>query len=307
MVVAMAMIEVYFYFLVSVAALIALCAYWFPLLVYLNAMVLLAVLALQIVSIPLQLNWSRSNYGGLLRRQFFFVLYTAVIYGIHFHAGGVTASTNARGALIDALYFSLTTWTTLGYGDSIATPALRLATSLEALTGVVTSAVLTATIWLYCQERLSRPADSQQSSGLELQHDPVLGVWRQLDSQEAQDSSARRAKVVTLRSCPRCGRAPSLDRFFDIAGRLAPFPWFMAVCECGAHSRARRNAILAEYEWNRYGPVEPRPSNHFPRLYLFRLVMAPSYAVAFLRDVALDTLQLLGRWLAPKIERLSRR
>src|SRR6266404_9456007 len=116
MVASIAVIEIYFYFLVALTAVLASCSYWIPLLVYVNAALLLGMLYLQIVSIPLQLNWSRNMYSGLLRRQFFFVVYSGVVYAVHFYFGGIVASDQRRVTILDALYFSFTTWTTLGYG-----------------------------------------------------------------------------------------------------------------------------------------------------------------------------------------------
>jgi Ion channel len=282
-VLAMVFVEVYFYFLVTLSTALASCSYWVPMLVYVNSVVLLAMLYLQIVSIPLQLNWSRNMYGGLLRRQFFFVLYSAVVYGVHFHFAGIVASDKSPGSMLDAIYFSFTTWTTLGYGDFVvANPSFRLATSLEALTGVLTTAVLTATVWLYCQERLQpRSTGAEQNRGLE--EDPAFGVWHELESESTRDASARRGKLAALQPCPRCGRSPRLDKFFDITGRLAPFAWFMAVCDCGAHSRPRRNAYLAEREWNRNGPVKPKAELPFLHAQLFRIILMPGRVVALAR------------------------
>src|ERR1035437_10071569 len=175
-VVTMAFIEINFYFLVALTALIALCSYWFSTLVYVNAVLLLLMLYLQIVSIPLQLNWSRNMYGGLLRRQFFLVGYTALIYATHFYFGGIIETDGQKASFLDALYFSFTTWTTLGYGDLTVIHQLRLATSLEALTGVFTITVLTALVWLYCQERLRpKSADVDKHGEFRLQLDQALG------------------------------------------------------------------------------------------------------------------------------------
>ena len=255
----MAFIEVYFYFLVGLTILVALCSHWYPFLVYLNAVLLFLMLYLQIVSIPLQLNWSRNMYAGLLRRQFFLVGYTAIIYATHFYFGGIVEADHSQASFADALYFSFTTWTTLGYGDVTVVHQLRLATSLEALTGVFTITVLTALIWLYCQERLRpKSADVDKHGEFRLQLDQALGLWREAESQEVLESSKFRAQATTLQLCPKCGQAPKMDKFFDIVGRLAPFAWFIVVCNCGAHSRPRRNAYLAEHEWNKNGPIVPR-------------------------------------------------
>ena len=96
--------EMGFSALVALSVLLASCANWYPMLVYANAVVLLAMLYMQVVSIPLQLNWSRNMYGSLLRRQFSFVGYSAAIYGVHFYFGGIVASDKAPATMVDAVY-----------------------------------------------------------------------------------------------------------------------------------------------------------------------------------------------------------
>src|ERR1035437_5882248 len=279
-VVTMAIIEAFFYCLVGLTILIALCSYWLSMLVYFNAVLLFLMLYLQIVSIPLHLNWSRNMYAGLLRRQFFLVGFTALIYATHFYFGGIMETDRRQASFLDALYFSFTTWTTLGYGDLTVAHQLRLATSLEALTGVLTVAVLTALVWLYCQERLQpRSADVKAHGEFQLQLDQSLGLWRELESQQVLESAKIRARATTLQPCPKCGQAPKMDKFFDMVGRLAPFAYFIVVCDCGAHSRPKRNVYLAEREWNKNGPIATRkPSNLRGRLMLY--VVLPTARVA---------------------------
>jgi len=287
-VVTMAFIEVYFYFLVSLSILLALSSHWFPLLVYLNAILLFLMLYLQIVSIPLQLNWSRNMYAGLLRRQFFLVGYTAIIYATHFYFGGIIETDGKQASFVDALYFSFTTWTTLGYGDLTVVHQLRLATSLEALTGVFTITVLTALIWLYCQERLQpKSADVDKHGEFRLQLDQALGLWREVESQEVLEYTKLRARSTTLQICPKCGQSPKMDKFFDIVGRLAPFAWFIVVCNCGAHSKPRRNAYLAERKWNINGPIVPKKHSTLgPRFMLFIIIPTARFASAIVSPLS---------------------
>ena len=52
----------------------------------------------------------------------------------------------------DAIYFSVTTFTTLGYGDMQPLPEMRLATSIESLAGMFSVALASAVVFLWCQD-----------------------------------------------------------------------------------------------------------------------------------------------------------
>jgi hypothetical protein len=250
MVVTMAMLECAFYLLGLVAVGLAFLSRWYVYLVYLNALILLIMLYLQIAVIPLNLNWSRNSYGYLLKRLFVFVFFTALVYALHYHFAGITSNGVELRDFTDALYFSFTTWTTLGYGDVTTIPELRLATSLEALTGLLTTAIVTSMVWLFCQEGLwKKSADTKQELPLRL--DDALGAWREIDSAETARQREERNRKLRLRPCKQCGKTPSIEKFYDIVGRSVPFANFVVLCECGEQTKPRKNAFLAAYTWNR--------------------------------------------------------
>lgn len=258
-VVSMALLRVSFYLLGAIAVLLALASRWFVYLAYANAVILLVMLYLQIANIPLTLNWSRNLYGPLLRRLFGFVFFTALIYAAHYHGAGVIHHGQAVVSFADALYFSFTTWTTLGYGDMTTVPQLRLATSLEAVTGLLTAAVLTSMVWLYCQERLSRQSADERPK-LSLRLDDALGGFREIESEEVARQREERSRRLRLTPCSRCGNMPEIEKFYDIVGRLAPFANFAVMCGCGEHTKYSKNAYLAAYRWNRkHRGVRPVP------------------------------------------------
>lgn len=62
--------------------------------------------------------------------------YVYYVYGVESSSGVIV------GDFITSLYFSIVTWTTLGYGDLTPTSGLRLVASLEALLGYVYMAIL---------------------------------------------------------------------------------------------------------------------------------------------------------------------
>ena len=105
--------------------------------------------------IPMMLNLSRSYYRWIVLFLLMHTLVTIVTFALHHMSVGII-DTNGLSELSfwDAIYFSVTTFTTLGYGDFQPLPEMRLATSAEALIGMVSVALAVAIIWLWCQENL---------------------------------------------------------------------------------------------------------------------------------------------------------
>ena len=61
----------------------------------------------------------------------------AVAYQISVSSGFGVLEGNFKGALADYLYFSYAAFTTVGFGDIVATGPMRLLAGMEALTGFV--------------------------------------------------------------------------------------------------------------------------------------------------------------------------
>ena len=105
--------------------------------------------------IPLFLNLSRSFYIYILALLFLHVCVTITSFALHYMASGVIGPNgDISSSFYDSIYFSITTFTTLGYGDFQPLPARRLSTSSEALIGMLSMAVCASIIWLWCQENL---------------------------------------------------------------------------------------------------------------------------------------------------------
>lgn len=64
-------------------------------------------------------------------------LFACAFYFMHHAPGWGELAGNFSGELVDAIYFSYTTFTTLGYGDIEPLGVLRYLTGIEALTGLV--------------------------------------------------------------------------------------------------------------------------------------------------------------------------
>ena len=74
------------------------------------------------------------------------VIMVVIIYfaGIYIDQGLVIEGTEIKGDVYNSIYFSIVTFTTLGYGDIHPTEGVRLWASLEALIGYMHLGILTA-------------------------------------------------------------------------------------------------------------------------------------------------------------------
>lgn len=64
-------------------------------------------------------------------------IFALVFYWMHNREGWGTLEGNFGGSLLDCVYFSFTTYTTLGFGDVVPKGDLRFLTGLESLTGLL--------------------------------------------------------------------------------------------------------------------------------------------------------------------------
>lgn len=102
---------------------------------------------------------------------------TIFSFALHYHSSGLLgAKGEFSPSLYESLYFSMTTFTTLGYGDIQPLPNYRLTTSLEALSGMVSMALGSSMIWLWCQENMI-PKEMAFFDG-NRRHKKELGVTR---------------------------------------------------------------------------------------------------------------------------------
>ena len=106
--------------------------------------------------IPLMLNLSRSFFSFIASLLLIHVAVTITAFALHHKSAGLIGRSGhpLEPSFWDALYFSVTTFTTLGYGDLQPMPEMRLATSVEALAGMISVALSASMIWLWCQENL---------------------------------------------------------------------------------------------------------------------------------------------------------
>lgn len=137
--------------LIAVALLSGYYDVWVPL----TVICLIVGLSILMLVIPAMLNLSRSYFVGIWTLVLVYILSTILAFAFHYQSSGLVGpSGQVVPDLLDAVYFSTTTFTTLGYGDFRPTPDTRLVTSFEALMGMVTIALTIAMLWLWCEENL---------------------------------------------------------------------------------------------------------------------------------------------------------
>ncbi|PXX07119.1 ion channel [Nitrosomonas ureae] len=106
-------------------------------------------------TIPTFLNLSRYFYKFLFTLLLLQSGTTILAFALHYKSSGLIGECGEFiPDLSDAIYFSITTFTTLGYGDLQPLESHRLTTSYEALAGMASMAIGASLIWLWCQENL---------------------------------------------------------------------------------------------------------------------------------------------------------
>lgn len=120
-----------------------------------TAIFLLFGFSIIIFLLPLLLNLSRSYFWLVSAMLLFHIAITIFSFALHYKSFGL-AGPNGKftPSLYEAIYFSITTFTTLGYGDFQPLPGNRLTTSFEALSGMISMAIGASFIWLWCQENM---------------------------------------------------------------------------------------------------------------------------------------------------------
>ena len=145
------------YLLLTVAA--AVCI-WFssPLVSVLLLFVSFAVLA---ALGPIALSWTRGAYKALIPLHIAHQLFTVLIYAGHYASSGLGLAAGGRShSYVDAFYFSLATWSTLGAADLTVSREIRLLPPLEALTCILFLPVFGAVFWQTLQEMTAPPEEA---------------------------------------------------------------------------------------------------------------------------------------------------
>ena len=249
----MSLMEVVSWLLYLVIAILVFCSRIFLPCAYLLPFVLLLQYTIFIWMIPLNLNWSRSLYSHLFWKAILLFCVTVISFAIIYRFYGIVDS--ARGitvkSYLTSTYFSITTWSTLGYGDFKPVPSLRLLTSLEAILGVLSIPLIFTMIWKYCDFRIwdTSNEDGQEERKNFKLHLDERGVWKQIDDRgEIRELEQK----YYLNPCEKCGATDlKVERYFDPTGVISPRMQFMVHCSCGNHVFGKCMAMTAARNWNR--------------------------------------------------------
>lgn len=151
MVLTMALLRAYYMLTVIIVGIMSYFLWSVPVAVGLYLLLIIVVRA-----IPVQLAWHRSNFSRLILMCITTIIYSIFVYGFLYFQSGLVSDGELRSvSLEEAIYFSATTWTTLGYGDLTASPELYILTSLEAVNGYFGMAVMVALMVLWINEGLN--------------------------------------------------------------------------------------------------------------------------------------------------------
>ena len=78
-----------------------------------------------------------SVFAALIAHTIEIFIFAIAYYYFHHADGWGSLSGNFNGSMLDCIYYSFTTYTTLGFGDIAPFGSIRYLTGLESLTGLV--------------------------------------------------------------------------------------------------------------------------------------------------------------------------
>ncbi len=244
------------YYLLAVLSLVAaiLSGYAAPL-AFVAAACLAFMFILLFWSIPLKLNWSSNLYGHLLWRFLSFLAFMLLVYAICYHKVGFERADGTRPSFMEAIYFSVTSFTTVQCGEFRPLPPSRLLVCIESLMGLVAFVPFFAAFgWLYCQNRLWPQSLEEQATpaDLKLTPDSAVGGWKEVETEKTRTEAEERNRRIALVPCRHCGATGArIDKVYDIIGRTTPLAVFVAHCSCGATTKPSTTAYMAAWRWTR--------------------------------------------------------
>jgi len=217
---------------------------------YIVPVFLLFALSVMIPLIPAELNWSKRLYSGILVKIILYQTVSLICYAIIYFINredfvGIRD-------FEDAIYFSITTWTTLGYGEITPPDGLKLITSFEALNGLITIPVFGAFVWKYCSDRFQNySADEVYERGFSVRLCDD-GLFKDLSVERIDEFKKYVSRKVKLHNCCECGSDDvEMVRGYKIIGFLHPCAVYFVRCNsCHLFTKQKVDIYRAAMEWN---------------------------------------------------------
>ena len=117
------------------------------------------LLTINLSVLPSLTAWfNKSSYGELIKLNICYIFFSIFVYSILYYKNGLIVNGEFKEIdLLTAIYFSGTTWTTIGYGEIVAPSEIRLLTTIEAINSYFAMAILMSLIilWLDYQIKVS--------------------------------------------------------------------------------------------------------------------------------------------------------
>ncbi len=99
------------------------------------------------------------DYGSVLTFVLLFLVWIIAVFCVIYWQYGLIASSTGQlenVSFLNAAYFSVTTWTTLGYGDFVPPQRIRHITSIQAMLGFIGMGIWIATLSHWIAYRTDR-------------------------------------------------------------------------------------------------------------------------------------------------------
>lgn len=104
----------------------------------LSVLLLILSYATALYTVALMTGNQNDSYGDALYFYLILIIATVAIFAsIYWQHGLISNGEKVDITIMESIYFSITTWTTLGYGDFSPIPRIRHITSIQAILGYV--------------------------------------------------------------------------------------------------------------------------------------------------------------------------
>ncbi len=201
-----------------------------------------------------------SGYNSAIKRTISLHLYSILVFSIVYF--NLKENISNLNNYMDAVYFSSSMWTTLGFEQITPQSYMRLIAVSQAFSGLVHFAIFISMYWFYAQsamEGASRRSFTNTEPPIRLKQNRMFGFMELVD--ENNNSITIDAGRYDCRECKRCGSKKLLIReYYNWHHEIVHIPNFVVTCnECSSVGPNRHNAVLAVNAWNKSKPHPATP------------------------------------------------